>query len=310
MIGKGYDCLSPLYLRNPDSKWQHDRYLRVRCGHCVYCKMARTQEWMLRLQCESRYWNNISFVTLTYDEQNVPWSNFIEEYDNGTIEEGYIRTLYKRDLQLFLKRLRESAQIERKCFPKSRRCVGIRYYAVGEYGEGRNSTFRPHYHLIIFGYGNSPEQAALIEKCWGKGFVTVDPFFPETCAYVAGYVQKKLYGHNELYMGRLPEFLCCSKHLGEEWILEHQSLFSDEHAYMDVCGYKKALPRYFRQILVKLGVLKDMSVSDLALQQNIDFNELKKHLIGSGISERDFFRQRYKNALAKENKFLSKRYKV
>lgn len=58
------------------------------------------------------------FITLTYDDEHLPPG----------------AELSKRDLQLFIKRLRK-------------RNPGIRYFAVGEYGSQKG---RPHYHAVIF----------------------------------------------------------------------------------------------------------------------------------------------------------------
>ena len=58
------------------------------------------------------------FLTLTYDNEHLPPG----------------AELSKRDLQLFIKRLRK-------------RNPGIRYFAVGEYGSQKG---RPHYHAVIF----------------------------------------------------------------------------------------------------------------------------------------------------------------
>ncbi|UDN67885.1 replication initiator protein [robinz microvirus RP_171] len=58
------------------------------------------------------------FFTLTYDNEHLPSG---EE-------------LSKRDIQLFIKRLRKRNQ-------------GIRYFAIGEYG---TEFGRPHYHAVIF----------------------------------------------------------------------------------------------------------------------------------------------------------------
>ena len=68
MIGKGDDCLFPLYLPIDG----YSEKLRVRCGHCINCKIHRAREWCIRLEAESHYWRNICFVTLTYDDDNLP----------------------------------------------------------------------------------------------------------------------------------------------------------------------------------------------------------------------------------------------
>lgn len=87
--------------------------------------MKKRSEWSFRLEQEHKYSNGAFFVTLTYDAKHLR--------TNGELS--------KRDLQLYLKRLRKKDGSGK-----------IRYYAVGEYG---TRSGRPHYHLLLF---NSSEE--------------------------------------------------------------------------------------------------------------------------------------------------------
>lgn len=79
--------------------------------------------------------------------------------------------------------------------------VQLRYYYVGEYG---SRTYRPHYHLCLFGadfddkqtFGKSKGGYALydsktLDRLWGLGMCTVQDMVPETASYAAGYCTKK-----------------------------------------------------------------------------------------------------------------------
>src|SRR5882672_6540477 len=59
------------------------------CGRCVGCKLERSRQWAMRCVHESKLHKDNVFVTLTYDNENLPAGG----------------TLIKRDLQLFMKRL-------------------------------------------------------------------------------------------------------------------------------------------------------------------------------------------------------------
>ncbi len=100
------------------------------------------------------------FVTLTYDEMRLPEDE----------------KLQKRDVQLWLKRLRKRLAPGR-----------FRYFCCGEYGE---RTGRPHYHAILFGV--SVCMANAIRGAWDKGFVEVSEFNVKRARYVARYTVKKL----------------------------------------------------------------------------------------------------------------------
>lgn len=147
---------------------------------------------------ESNCHGDNAFVTLTYDDENIPGGN------------NYA-TLQRSDLTNFLKRLRDAIKPAR-----------IRYFGVGEYGD---ETDRPHYHLAIFGFptcsrgGTSRterrkaccEPCDLIQRTWGLGLIHVGTLAIESAQYIAGYVTKKMTMRDDprLY-GRDPEFAAMS----------------------------------------------------------------------------------------------------
>lgn len=105
--------------------------VNVPCGKCIPCLVNKRGDWSLRVEQEHRVSKSAHFVTLTYDAKHLRTN----------------RSLCKRDLQLYLKRLRKKDELAK-----------LRYYAVGEYGSKHG---RPHYHLILF---NSTE--ADIRSAW------------------------------------------------------------------------------------------------------------------------------------------------
>lgn len=99
------------------------------------------------------------------------------------------RELNPRDLVLFLKRLRKARG-------------PFRYFGVGEYGD---QTWRPHYHLALFGI--SALESQTIETAWGHGHIHVGDLTHESCGYIAGYVTKKMTAADDPRLqGWHPEF--------------------------------------------------------------------------------------------------------
>ena len=298
MIGKGNDCLFPLYLPIKD---YHEK-LRVRCGHCINCKAARAHEWCMRLEMESHYWKDCCFVTLTYNDENLPMHVIDGHIYYSDEEIGlhpelavlYEPTLRPDHLTKFLKRLRK------------RLATPCRYFAVGEYG---TKFGRSHLHILFFGIPAGIITQKIVEDCWPYGFVQVKPFFKETCSYIAGYVQKKLYGKDK-YLFKLPEFMRCSHHLGERWLRDHMSSFDDEHPYICIGGYKYGIPRAFRKILVKEGKLKENRQIDMAVQQLKEKAELYKDLRLKDVDIEEFWHHRIKTAIEKQKRKLSSRVKT
>lgn len=135
--------------------------LRLPCGGCLGCRQSKAREWALRCHLELTQHRDAVFTTLTYDDAHLP------------------PTLSKRDLQLWLKRLRKAT--------RRTPTRNVRFFAAGEYGETRG---RPHYHAIV--YGLSERHAPLIEETWSKGYCKTVTVTPAAIAYVAGYTSKKI----------------------------------------------------------------------------------------------------------------------
>lgn len=193
----------------------------VPCGKCPECKKRRASSWSFRLMKEYERAVSGSFVTLTYDSDNIPLSK------NGFM------TLRKEDLQKFFKRLR-------KLHPSG---TPIKYYAVGEYGENYK---RPHYHIILFNANTD-----LIHKAWKFGHIHIGTLTEASVGYTLKYMSKakatKLFARDD----RAPEKSYMSKGLGENYLtpqmIQWHKNKPTERVYAVTSDSKKiALPRYYR----------------------------------------------------------------
>lgn len=113
-----------------------------------------------------------AFVTLTYNDENLPWAHH-EESDL------WIPTLVKSHCQKWIRSVRQKAMHHNR---------EIRYFAAGEYGTKGERKINPHYHIILFGTG--PLWNQLYEESWKKGFVSSYEATPASMAYVAKYCLK------------------------------------------------------------------------------------------------------------------------
>lgn len=199
------------------------------CGQCLPCRINRRRVWSLRMALEYLAVGSGLFITLTYADENLPFS------------EDYEPTLCKRDFQLFMKRLRK------ELYP-----VSIRFFACGEYG---SKTHRPHYHAILFGVGTEASEA--VAKCWPYGMVACGECNAHTIQYVAGYCLKKLVDPKK--DNRVPEFTLTSRNPGlgspavphiADVLKKHPELFrlgdfaDDVPGQMSVLGKSYPLGRY------------------------------------------------------------------
>lgn len=152
------------------------------CGMCMACRINKKRLWVHRIILESYCHAESLFVTLTYNDENLPAD----------------RSLNPRHLQLFMKRLRKMI------YP-----VKVRFFAVGEYGD---HTQRPHYHMALFGVGAYYQK--VIEECWNQGFVMIGTLTDASAGYIAGYVTKKMTKVTDFPDGRHPEFARMSNRPG------------------------------------------------------------------------------------------------
>lgn len=234
---------------------QRLRPQEIPCGKCAGCRMDYARQWADRCMLELQYHDSAYFCTFTYDDQHLPLSGYV---DDDTGEWLPSATLFKRDFQLFMMRLRKKFG------------AGIRFFAAGEYG---TTTFRPHYHAIIFGlklddlatwrraidsgiqdnfcYRTSPT----LEKIWGQGFVCVADVTWETCAYTARYVMKKLKGPAAQFYSDFniaPPFTLMSRKPGiaAQYYLDHPDCMEYDSINISTPtgGRKIRPPRYYQSL--------------------------------------------------------------
>ena len=188
-------------------------WIEIPCGKCIGCRLNYSRIWADRCMAEAKEHKSNYFVTLTYDNDNVPITEYID--NDGTYNK--IMSLKKRDVQLFMKRLRKNYSYDNK----------IRFFLAGEYG---TDTARPHYHLILFGLilddlvlykrtstGFNLYNSDFLNATWKKGHVVVADVTWETCAYTARYIMKKQKGSGSKIYDDLniePEFTLMSRKPG------------------------------------------------------------------------------------------------
>lgn len=145
------------------------------CGQCVGCRLERSRQWAIRCQHEASLYKQNCFLTLTYNNANLP--------ADGSLD--------VRVFQKFMKRLRKEFG------------EGIRFYHCGEYGE---TYGRPHYHAIIFNFdfpdkvffkennGNRLYTSKRLNALWPFGYAVIGAVTFQSSAYVARYIMKKING--------------------------------------------------------------------------------------------------------------------
>jgi len=211
---------------------QEDQPVKLPCGRCIGCRLARSKDWALRCMHEASMHEDNAFITLTFDDKNLP--------SDGSINPEH--------LQKFFRRLRE------KISPRK-----IKYFACGEYGE---QLGRPHYHAIIFNHGfpdkepmsqngdNILFKSKSLEQTWPYGLHSIGTVTEQSAAYVARYSLKKINGEQseEHYQGKRPEFLLSSKKpaIGKQWFEKYKD--DCLKGYLTNNGKKVPVPKYYEKL--------------------------------------------------------------
>lgn len=207
--------------------------VRISCGKCMRCRLERAYKWSARIVHEASLNNENIFVTLTYDDDNLPDNN----------------SLSVTDYQLFLKRLRK--------YSVSRRGRSFKFYMCGEYGENFG---RPHYHLILFDFdfrdkkyirktsnGDICYTSGDLSRIWGKGLSEIGSVTQDSASYVSSYCTKVIRGDKAEahYQGRMPEFSNCSNGIGKAWLDKfHADVYSFDEVILKG-GKRMRPPRYY-----------------------------------------------------------------
>jgi len=209
--------------------------IHVPCGRCINCLEKKRAEWTFRIAQELNQAHSAWFLTFTYNEEKLPIN-----------EKGYA-TLRKKDLQLFLKRLRKKTSDMIKGYnqtlnvgQRAYKVPKIKYFACGEYG---TETKRPHYHMIIF---NVPRNIAdKSAEIWGNGHVKVGTVNTASIHYTTKYMITK---YDELKNEQQKPFTMISNAMGLQYV-ENNKKWHIENAnrYVINDGYKQSLPRYYQE---------------------------------------------------------------
>jgi len=216
--------------------------LKIPCGQCMSCRIDKAREWALRCCHEAQMHETNCFITLTYNDANLP-----EDH-----------SLHKEHFQDFIRALRYHAGKK------------LRYFHCGEYGPEKG---RPHYHALIFGYDfpdktlwketkrNKTYNSPMLDSVWGKGFTTIGDLNWKTAAYCARYVMKKQTGSAapEIYQyvnpetgeifKRIPEYATMSRRpgIGRSWFQKFDlDVFPDD--FITHQGKKYSVPTYYEKL--------------------------------------------------------------
>lgn len=187
---------------HPKKFFKNGKQMVVACGKCEACMLRKSNSTTTLLRMLSQDYKYCHFVTLTYDEQNIPNYSLVSDYlpecdtrrmllkdecqrsktfgeivsfDLPIVEEDADTILthikrgdkigyaLKEDVQRFMKRFRINIKRHTTYEDKD-----IKYYLVSEYGP---LHFRPHFHILFWHneYWDTKIISEIIYKSWPFG---------------------------------------------------------------------------------------------------------------------------------------------
>lgn len=231
-------CNSPLLIKIKG------QYQTVSCRWCMGCRIARRNEWALRIRLESfdymKRGFGSSFCTITYDDAH---------YKGGA---------YISDIQKLNKRLRYYLQRDKS--------LGIptdfKHYCVSEYGTLGD---RGHFHCIYMGLP-STFLSEYLRKSWKLGFIQVAPLSHSRIRYTLKYMDKQVLSDKdrEEYIAtynREPPTAVFSKGIASHYFMENLDSIRENGGLLTDNGVVGLNPYYSKKYGLDTS-LRQLAVSD------------------------------------------------
>lgn len=279
-----------LFTRQQKHLFRHlaGKHLEVPCNQCSGCRRRQSLQWALRCTHEAKLHKYNAYLTLTYNDKNLPPNN----------------TLYHEHFQLFMKRIRNRLCREvanngtddnsstllhcsyeapphtptnvKELLQQLNYKPAIKFYMAGEYGEIYG---RPHYHALLFGLdfadktyhgktkaGEKIYISPTLAKLWPHGYSSIGAVTFASAAYIARYVMKKRTGDGDkqeynildLDTGEIikkkKEYnqMSRAQGIGKQWLDKyHQDVYTSDAIITDT-GTKLRPPRYYDKLYKRM----------------------------------------------------------
>lgn len=275
-----------------------DQDLQIGCGRCSGCRLQRSKEWAIRITHEAQLSEENCFLTLTIDDTHLE-KRRPEDKEGNPLSNW---SIYPREFQLFMKRLRRRNQDRR-----------IRFFHCGEYGERPEpgqTLGRPHYHACIFNYdfkdkiqfGKRGEHnyyiSGELESLWPYGHCIIGEVTFDSAAYVARYIMKKRSGklaadHYKRITGFNPttgeiehdplcaEYITMSRGIGRDWFNKYHKTDVYSKDYITVKGMRNRPPKFYDRELEKIDPhkyeeIKNKRAEELEFLEELSIDRLQR----------------------------------
>lgn len=232
-------------------------FMKYPCRKCIPCLLRRQKAWVSRLVEELRNHPYNYFVTLTYNDENLPH----DENGEPCFDKSHLLKLNADIRRRFQTgKLRNPVSDIIYGSPKYLELptdVHYKYYITTEYGP---STYRPHAHGVWYGLpGDQSLVEVLFRTLWPYGFVSVSQVRSEGAAgYISKYLVSDGVGKDSYHGNGMPPFSLMSKGLGSSYVERmgdwHRA--DPKRMYTQYHGSKGTMDRYLKHKIYPDEVLE------------------------------------------------------
>ena len=221
-----------------------DYYINIPCGTCYHCLQNKRRYWVSRLLVEIDQHRECSFITLTFDDENLL----------------KFKGDYKYPLKLYLDRLRKHLGYR------------PRYWFTTELGDEEKYSGRLHFHGIFFGTSKETLSFAVQRNKWAYGISYVGYVQYKTAYYLTKYLLKQQ--PSEDYK----PFIMCSNGIGSALVSD-----STRSKIIDGFDFKPFIELHGKKFPISPYYKAKLFNSDILLCNMINrSNELKKSVYFRG----------------------------
>ena len=253
-------CLFPIEMK-VDGK-----PIQAPCRNCANCRALRKAnldvQYTMELMENYKKGFGATFITLTYNDENVPIST--KKYKEFHL------TLVKEHSQKYMANMRNL--IRRAVKEGMKANEKYSYILAGEYGTDPNGTERPHYHAVIIGV-DAEKWATLSKTQWKYGAQKIEILKgTRGISYVTSYfencINKKEANEILEKYGFQPPYITRSRNTAINTIMDNWEEWTENGMRYYTRGKNIPLPRNIRERIRQTeGIKYEKTLNELKQQK-------------------------------------------
>lgn len=229
------------------------------CGKCYICRTTMRNIWAFRMLKELKYNDDTKFVTLTYNEEHLPFARTSPKF-----RDKFNLSIKDRVNILVPQHISDYHAALNKLLKKHNHRIA-RYYTIGEYGD---LFKRSHYHEIL--YTDLPQDGTLetmVDEVWKSfGITDFEAVNTANVVYTAKH-QFKVSDGTPAQNALSPIFQRMSRYnggIGSQYFKDYKNIISQPtFKGFTINGFRIPVPPYYKKLARNNRNLTDDEMNNL-----------------------------------------------